>query len=327
MKKYLLPKDGTFYKANLHCHSTCSDGRFTPEKLKEIYKEHGYSILAYSDHNVLISHEELKDSTFLPITAVEINLKCYHHYIFHNKYGRSAPTYHLNFFSKNEKATKMPFFIRTYSVRNANYLIRAFKRRGFLAQYNHPRWSFQSVKNFTRLRGLWSFEILNYGCETELFDGHADYEYEYYIRHGKLRKSKMPVPVADDDNHNGFGESGPQCDSFGGWTMIKAPELTYDAVMTAMQKGYLYASSGPEIKSLYVENGVMKIKTSPVKGIAFLTTTRSRQVFLSDNCDITHAEFELDPKKYNYVRIELKDDKGGRAWTRAYSLKEMLKND
>ena len=38
MKKYLLPKDGTFYKANLHCHTTLSDGHLTPEEVKEIYK-------------------------------------------------------------------------------------------------------------------------------------------------------------------------------------------------------------------------------------------------------------------------------------------------
>ena len=26
MRKYLLPEKGTFYKANLHCHATFSDG-------------------------------------------------------------------------------------------------------------------------------------------------------------------------------------------------------------------------------------------------------------------------------------------------------------
>ena len=33
MKKYLLPENGNFYKANLHCHSTFSDGKWTPEEL------------------------------------------------------------------------------------------------------------------------------------------------------------------------------------------------------------------------------------------------------------------------------------------------------
>lgn len=53
MKKYLLPKSGSFYKANLHCHSTVSDGKLTPEELKKIYKEKGYSVIAYTDHDVL----------------------------------------------------------------------------------------------------------------------------------------------------------------------------------------------------------------------------------------------------------------------------------
>ena len=38
MRKYLLPKDGNFYKANLHCHTTVSDGRLTPEEVKNAYK-------------------------------------------------------------------------------------------------------------------------------------------------------------------------------------------------------------------------------------------------------------------------------------------------
>ena len=33
MIRYLLPRDGQFYRANLHCHSTDSDGHFTPEEL------------------------------------------------------------------------------------------------------------------------------------------------------------------------------------------------------------------------------------------------------------------------------------------------------
>ena len=34
MKRWLLPEEGSFYKANLHCHSTYSDGQLTPEELK-----------------------------------------------------------------------------------------------------------------------------------------------------------------------------------------------------------------------------------------------------------------------------------------------------
>ena len=35
---YLLPKEGTFYKANLHCHTVVSDGDLTPEQVKDEIK-------------------------------------------------------------------------------------------------------------------------------------------------------------------------------------------------------------------------------------------------------------------------------------------------
>lgn len=37
-RKYLITHEGNFYKANLHSHSTFSDGVLTPEQAKELYK-------------------------------------------------------------------------------------------------------------------------------------------------------------------------------------------------------------------------------------------------------------------------------------------------
>lgn len=73
MKQYLLPEAGQFYKANLHCHSTVSDGRLSPEELKELYMRHGYSIIAYTDHEVLIPHPELTDDKFLALTRTSLS--------------------------------------------------------------------------------------------------------------------------------------------------------------------------------------------------------------------------------------------------------------
>ena len=70
MKRHLLP-ERTYYKANLHAHSTVSDGGLTPLELKERYKAHGYSILAYTDHELLVDHSDLADPDFLPIDLVK----------------------------------------------------------------------------------------------------------------------------------------------------------------------------------------------------------------------------------------------------------------
>jgi len=74
MKKVLLSKEkGNFYKANLHCHSTYSDGVLSPSEIKELYKSMGYSIVAFTDHNVLMPHDELKDDDFLPLNGYEMD--------------------------------------------------------------------------------------------------------------------------------------------------------------------------------------------------------------------------------------------------------------
>ena len=37
--KILLPEGAPGYKANLHCHTTLSDGEFTPEQVKAAYQK------------------------------------------------------------------------------------------------------------------------------------------------------------------------------------------------------------------------------------------------------------------------------------------------
>ena len=45
MRKYLLPENVNWYRANMHCHSTISDGSLTPEELKKILEDCGFELL------------------------------------------------------------------------------------------------------------------------------------------------------------------------------------------------------------------------------------------------------------------------------------------
>lgn len=65
MKKYLLKKDRTYHKANLHLHSTISDGTKMPEEVKKFYKDHGYSIIAFTDHDKYFSYNQLSEEDFV----------------------------------------------------------------------------------------------------------------------------------------------------------------------------------------------------------------------------------------------------------------------
>ena len=74
MRKYLLSEKGNYYKANLHCHSNCSDGKLSPAEIKEVYKNLGYSIVAYTDHDILLAHDDLNDDTFLALHGFEMEV-------------------------------------------------------------------------------------------------------------------------------------------------------------------------------------------------------------------------------------------------------------
>ena len=96
--KHLLPQK-PFFKANLHTHSTISDGKLTPEEVKAVYKERGYSILSITDHSVMIPHNDLTDPDFLMITGTEIDFPL----------SGSAKTCHLCMLSRDPQLQWIPF--------------------------------------------------------------------------------------------------------------------------------------------------------------------------------------------------------------------------
>jgi excinuclease UvrABC helicase subunit UvrB len=101
MKHYLIPESGQFYKANMHTHTTVSDGNLTPEAVKEHYMAKGYAVIAYTDHDVMVDHSDLnEEGKFLAITSHEVETSGPAPYGF----GLAAPTYHLNFYAKNREA-------------------------------------------------------------------------------------------------------------------------------------------------------------------------------------------------------------------------------
>lgn len=75
MRKYIFPEHAKFYKANLHAHTTLSDGCLSPEEVKEAYRAKGYSVLAFTDHEALIDHADLCDDTFIALNGYETAVK------------------------------------------------------------------------------------------------------------------------------------------------------------------------------------------------------------------------------------------------------------
>ncbi len=315
-KKYLFAEKGNWYKANLHSHCTVSDGVLTPEEAKEAYKAKGYQIYAYSDHQLLVPHPELKDESFLPITSVERNIKD-----FRDPDNDERQTYHLNFFAKDENCTTFPDFPYLelqekgeYSVEIINDLIKRANEAGFLSQYNHPFWSTQTVKDFGPLEDLWGFEVFNGGSQVQK-RGWGDQQYVEMMWEGKYL-----CPTAGDDNHDSADDTNPKDDAFHCFTMIRAEKLEYNTVLKAMEEGQLYASTGPTIEELYIEDGKVHIKTSPAATIMIRTEYRGYKLEAAFEDELTEAVFDLASfnKAPRYIRFEVWDSHNERAITRAY---------
>ena len=338
MKKILLPQTNEtlkYYKANLHCHSTISDGTKTPEQLKEDYKAHGYSILAITDHEVFIPHGDLSDGDFLMLNGYEIEAS-----------GIGGKTCHLCFIAMDEETDEQVCFspaylwgnakenskkvkvnkkesmlLRKYTDRGIKKLIKTGKKYGFFVTYNHPTWSLESYREYTRCIGADAMEITNYGCAVCGFDDDNGHAYDDMLRAGGRLYC-----ISSDDNHNIYPDSSPDCDSYGGYIMIASPSLKYADVIKALKRGLFYSSTGtykhtgPEIHSIVLENNEVTVKTGNARSIAYIPCSRDCQMKNAAHGEsINEATFKIK-KNERFFRITVTDTYGYKAYSNAYFL-------
>lgn len=344
MKKSLFQSKGKFYKANLHNHSTYSDGQNSVDEIKQIYQAHGYQIVAYTDHDVMINNSRLTDDHFLALTALEYEyndknykvssydfVKTYHFCLYAPRadetyYPQANPSYaHIG----NAKTYIQNYVTgsaeHAFSFDLANALIEDAHAHGFLIAYNHPQWSINTFRDYEGLGQFDFMECANSGCFTEGFvNDFTDSVFREFLALGH-----RCFPTCTDDGHN----NAHYCKA---WTMIKADRLDYDSVFASMKRGDLYASWGPEINEIAYDpkEGTIEISTSPVRYIGLVSERRFARLAGDGKELIDGAEFDIkkymkNTKKYAtepekcFVRFVVIDQEGNRALSRAYFYDEL----
>ena len=342
MRKYLLPEGGNFYKANLHCHTVLSDGKKTPEEVKELYKEKGYSVVAYTDHDIMVTHDELTDDEFLALHGfeMEVNPKptegnpyektCHVCYIGIDKDNVTQPMWHKTKYRfgnapKYEHLVKIdetePDFEREYTPERISEMMKIGREKGFFVTYNHPTWSMENFNDYIHYDGMHAFEIMN-GCLAFGWDEYNSHEYDDFLRGGK-----RIYCIGADDNHNYAAPDSHFFDSFHAFTMIKADNLEYNTITKALVDGNFYASEGPEITELYWENGEVHIKCSPADRIyCTFGIRRAGVIYRSLEAPVTSATFPI-PEEAVYFRFTVVDERGRRAFSNGYFIDEMPKGE
>jgi len=120
-----------------------------------------------------------------------------------------------------------------------------------------------------------------------------------------LTEGRKVYGVASDDGHdlqqNGFG-----------WVRVNA-EKNVDSILDALRNGEFYASCGPEIYDFYVEDGYVCINCSPVSQIILRNFSCPHRMIWGEN--LMGGQIALRDLCTDYIRAEIVDAQGRRAWT------------
>jgi predicted metal-dependent phosphoesterase TrpH len=276
--------DGNWYKANLHTHTTLSDGDVNlPIRVKQ-YRDKGYQVLAVTDHEKTNHVEGYSDANFLLLNGMET----------HPKSNTEVP-YHFVCVNIHEGLSFADDV-------NAVERIKKIKESGGEFFFAHPYWSGHTINDMLAVEGFIGVEVYN----SEFYrtgKGYSSVQWDQYLNTGRM----LPA-VAADDVHNSklVGQS---------WIMIKAKELTANSIMDSLRNGCYYASNGPEFMDFQVKGDSVIVKCSPVVEICFMGRVYySYNVMAEKGKTLTSAEYKL-PKDIKWVRAEIVDANGKHAWT------------
>jgi hypothetical protein len=289
---------GNWYKGNLHTHTTNSDGRFTPEEVVRRYRKAGYRFLALTDHGRITRLPAAASSDLLLLLGLE----------FDGDRTALGDTYHVVGFglTRGGPVPKHP---------KAPKAIAWIKERGGEAILAHPAWSGMTLADALRHDGFLGVEVFNTGCHYEIAKGYSAVHWD-----DALNRGRRWLGFAVDDSHHRSSPNHP-LDTARAWIMVKVKALTRAAIMSAIRRGLFYSSWGPAIRDIAVKDGVVSVRTSPVKEINFIApASGGGSVHAVRTSTITRARFKLRGHE-RYLRIECRDAEGRWAWANPMFLK------
>ena len=298
MIKHLLPENGQFYKANLHSHSTVSDGKLTPAEMKELYREAGYDAIAFTDHWV---YGEADTVSGLPILAgAEYHV---------GARDASLGIYHiLCLFADRAPALER----KSIQEQTAQDLIDAIHAAGGLAVLAHPAWSLNTTENVRALRGIDGTEIFNtVSRNTSRAD--ASLLVDLYATSGMC----FPLFACDDFHHNNHELiSGITPTSF---IMVECDSVEPKALKKAIIEGRYYASMGPEIHLKREDDHTFAVECSPVSQILFHSNCVVSAGRVVTGEGLVCARYTCHSSE-SYIRASVIDSEGRMAWSQIMKL-------
>ena len=309
-----------WYRGNTHTHTVNSDGDTSPDAVARWYKEHRYDFLFITDHEYVTDVEPLNailaaQERFLILPGQEITQ-------WGKDPARSAA--HVNALFTREViwpvgertcigsgcGAKADASVPLADTFQAN--IAAVLAQGGIAQVNHPnyRWAVKPEDLADIPDGIllevWNGLGLNeYGGDDG--DGNPRPSSEGFWDY-LLGLGKVVWGVGADDSHTEEGRGKA-------WIVVRAPELSADAIRQALAAGDFYASTGVALSDVQSDAAGLSIAIREQRDGARFTTR-----FIGQGGEVL-AEVAGRAPRYEftgeetYVRASIMDSNGKRAWT------------
>ena len=142
------------------------------------------------------------------------------------------------------------------------------------AHINHPNFGYGiSADDLKQLNGERFFEVYNGhpAVNNEGDDMHIDTETMWdlvnihYLNEGK----PLLFGIATDDSHRYHSFSSEDSNTGRGWVMVNCKKLATEDIISAMEKGDFYASTGVHLKKLFTDKKQIEIEVDPEFGVIY----------------------------------------------------------
>ena len=185
------------------------------------------------------------------------------------------------------------------------------------AHINHPNFGYGiSTEDLKKLNGERFFEVYNGhpAVNNEGNDTHVDTETMWDLINIHYYKEEKPLlfGIATDDSHRYHSFSSDDSNSGRGWVMVNSKKLDTDHLISAMETGDFYASTGVFLEKLYMDQDEIKIVIDPEVGanyeIAFMGYQKgAEEVVTLKKIHGTSASYTYQ-KEDVFVRVSINSD-------------------
>lgn len=300
------PTTEKWYKGNTHTHTLNTDGRDVPYDVAKWYREHGYNFVVMTDHEYITPVAPINDllgrtDKFLVISGQEVTDRSEEKPIHSNGLGLTKVV--------------MPSKLAT-KVESLQKNIDNIRAAGGIPQLNHPNFGWAlSAAEIKQLKGIRLMEIYNGHPMVNNMGGGSGFPSAEAIWDELLTSGMTIYAIGDDDVHQ-LQSKGEAIEALPGqaWIYVRAKELSSTAILSAIDNGDFYASTGVELSEYKADKTEVSIK---VKATNF---SKYRIQFIGSGGKILqetsepNAVYKIKGNE-GYVRAKILESNGKLAWT------------